>query len=402
MTSPLQDVSEIFTTRLMGCVSLTILIWDHVLTFPDEVKYIWKGGKGPLVWLFFINRYLTPLGFIINIVAYNLQSWSAEPLQTDGWFSQICYRCARYVRYEGAMTVIGIEIVALMMLLRIRAIYSKVWQATAVVAFVLFAETATNVYLLMNAVAVPHSSGVHSCSMIFDPNTNGGLTSASAWLPLLYDTIILGLTLHRTMPAIRHKEAGQIIRTILRDGLIYYSVIFMVTLVLTIMIAAAPAGLKNVTAQLELLLTVAMMSRITLHLKREGQSPDDKETSTLEVTFSQHRHGFFDATTRTREEPSGSDYLTGGADSGLYFTRPTRMRRLSTIKSSIGPGWSAEATPEGLSPVSGPASPAESARDVADMFTELIHEDRHGEEIEEERRRSRRLLPIEEQSRHIV
>lgn len=35
---------------------------------------------------------------------------------------------------------------------RIRAIYSKFWQASAVVAFVLLAETATNIYLLMNAV----------------------------------------------------------------------------------------------------------------------------------------------------------------------------------------------------------------------------------------------------------
>lgn len=142
-----------------------------------------------------------------------------------------------------------------------------------------------------------------------------------------------------------------------------------------------------------------MMSRITLHLKREGQSPDDQETSILEVTFSQQRHGFFDATTRTREEPSGSDFLTGGADSGLYFTRPTQMRRLSTIKSSIGPGWSADATPEGMSPVSGPVSPVESSRDMADMFSELSHEEHHGEGIKEERRRSRRLLPIEEQSR---
>ena len=29
-----------------------------------------------VVYLFFLNRYLIPVGFIINIVAYNLQDWS--------------------------------------------------------------------------------------------------------------------------------------------------------------------------------------------------------------------------------------------------------------------------------------------------------------------------------------
>ncbi|KAF7975330.1 hypothetical protein HWV62_9765 [Athelia sp. TMB] len=132
--------------------------------------------------------------------------------------------CARYVRYEGSMTVIGIEIVGVMMLLRIRALYSKKWWVSALVAFVLLGETATNIYLLMNAIPVPHPSEVHSCTMIFNPKLNGGATSASAWIPLLYDTLILALTLHRTMPAIRHKEAGDIIRTIFRvPWYIYHS-----------------------------------------------------------------------------------------------------------------------------------------------------------------------------------
>jgi len=119
------------------------------------------------------------------------------------------------------MTVIGVEIVAIMMLLRIWALYSKLWQVSALVAFVLLGETATNIYLLMNAVAVKHPSGVHSCSMIFDPALNPAATSASAWIPLLYDTLILVLTIYRTLPAVRHKEAGQIIRTILRVRLYY-------------------------------------------------------------------------------------------------------------------------------------------------------------------------------------
>lgn len=52
--------------------------------------------------------------------------------------------------------------------------------------------------------------------------SSGSIASASAWLPLLYDTYIFGLTLNRTLPSIRNKEAGHVIRTLFADGLLYY------------------------------------------------------------------------------------------------------------------------------------------------------------------------------------
>lgn len=92
------------------------------------------------------------------------------------------------------------------------------------------------------------------------------VASSSAWLPLLYDTVATGLTLYRTIPSIRNGYT--VTRRLLEDGLIYYtfgssfiawfprphwsllySTILAVTLVLTIMIIAAPDGLKNICAQ---------------------------------------------------------------------------------------------------------------------------------------------------------
>jgi hypothetical protein len=52
--------------------------------------------------------------------------------------------------------------------------------------------------------------------------SSGSIASASAWLPLLYDTYIFGLTLNRTLPSIRNKEAGHVIHTLFADGLLYY------------------------------------------------------------------------------------------------------------------------------------------------------------------------------------
>ena len=93
----------------------------------------------------------------------------------------------------------------------------------------------------------------------------GRIANASAWLPLLYDTIVFVLTLNRVMPRTERLTATVLRKRLFEDGIIYYrysaplaltcklslssSAIFGVTLVLAIMIPSAPPGLKNITAQ---------------------------------------------------------------------------------------------------------------------------------------------------------
>ncbi|KAI0265570.1 hypothetical protein BC834DRAFT_969961 [Gloeopeniophorella convolvens] len=132
-------------TREIGVASFTLLVWDHILTVDDEIKYIWQGEKG-----------------------------TAAPYPNE-------------------------DLIA------------------------------------------------YSCTIIFDSKIGGAITSSSAWLPLLYDTVFLSLTLIRTVKPVLGRIAGEILAVLLREGLLYY--------------------------RLELCLTVAMMSRITLHLKRFAAEP---------------------------------------------------------------------------------------------------------------------------------
>ncbi|KAI0049405.1 hypothetical protein FA95DRAFT_1677530 [Auriscalpium vulgare] len=251
-----EDFRESTLTRYVGVASFSLMVWDHIITFPDEVEYIWYGKKGLLVYLFFLNRYLIPLSFIVNIFAYFYGGWTHES-------------CARFVAYEGAFTMIGISVVGLMMFIRIRALYRRSWLVQGTVIVIGLAYIGVNSWLMTTHEPVFHKAFplVDSCTMIFHPKV-GSIAAASAWLPLLYDTVVVALTLYRTAGAVWTKTAGQIVRVLLQEGLLYYSVICSVTLVLTIMILGAPQGLRNVTAQLELCLTITMSARITLHLKR--------------------------------------------------------------------------------------------------------------------------------------
>ncbi|KZP02379.1 hypothetical protein FIBSPDRAFT_905913 [Athelia psychrophila] len=130
-----EDVASILTTRVR------IFLPDSRCTVDlGSVKYMWKGKKTLLIYLFFFNRYVMPLSFIVNLVAYTLQSWEEDSRE-------------RYVRYEGVMTAVGIESAGLMMLIRVYEMYNgndTRWIPGGV-AFILFVETVMNVYLLVHA-----------------------------------------------------------------------------------------------------------------------------------------------------------------------------------------------------------------------------------------------------------
>uniref|UniRef100_A0A0W0GAI9 DUF6533 domain-containing protein n=1 Tax=Moniliophthora roreri TaxID=221103 RepID=A0A0W0GAI9_MONRR len=92
----LRQVQDVWATRFVGFAGFTILLWDHIDTFTMEVNYIWLADKGPRWYLSLThlalcpslhrsrphrvaqNRYLTPLGFIVNLNAYISPHISAE------------------------------------------------------------------------------------------------------------------------------------------------------------------------------------------------------------------------------------------------------------------------------------------------------------------------------------
>jgi len=195
------------------------------------------------------------------------------------------------------MTMIGLTVVALMMFLRIRALYARFLSVQALVLSILLIFVGVNSWLLTHGAPVNHPAYpfVDSCTMIIDTKIVVSMASASAWLPLLYDTVVVILTVARTASSVYSKDAGQMLRVLFREGIIYYCCIFCVALSLTVMIIHADQSIKNISGQLHLCFTVAMLSRITLHLKRFAQRPVVHYDAALPPPFA--RQGFLSSGT---------------------------------------------------------------------------------------------------------
>ncbi|KAG1743199.1 uncharacterized protein EDB91DRAFT_1126139 [Suillus paluster] len=141
----------------VAVASFTVLCWDHIITFADEVALIWCKRKGPLGYLFLLNRYITPLGFIVKIVALTLPTWSTES-------------CRKFIRFEGAMATIGVSIAELIMLLRVYALC--LWRsrrlATAIPCLIFLVWVALEACLMTRGEIVSHAQQVHSCREVYD------------------------------------------------------------------------------------------------------------------------------------------------------------------------------------------------------------------------------------------
>ncbi|KZV70435.1 hypothetical protein PENSPDRAFT_607419 [Peniophora sp. CONT] len=288
------QATDVVFTNKVGLASFCVLIWDHAATFDEEIFLIWRCipqinrkeyRKIAFVALFMFNRYIVPLSFIVNLVAYFSTSWTVEVRAFSS--RSHCTDCDQFVVYEGIMTMVGVAVADLIMLNRVEALWSGTKYCRHAVGGLLsiwMIFVVVNSWLLVHAGAVYHppiQSSIHpdagllapSCTMVFD-SQYGYIAPASAWLPLLYDTVVIILTVIRTWPS-RRASIDTVARELLREGILYYGVVFGVTFALTFMIAFARVGIQNICAQLELCLTAAMVSRITLGLKRRFSKLDD-------------------------------------------------------------------------------------------------------------------------------
>jgi hypothetical protein len=62
----LDKSDALLALRYTAFVAVTLLVYDYILTLPDEITYFWRGRKSWPALLFFINRYLPLLSMVIN------------------------------------------------------------------------------------------------------------------------------------------------------------------------------------------------------------------------------------------------------------------------------------------------------------------------------------------------
>ncbi|KAJ3907297.1 hypothetical protein F5879DRAFT_548402 [Lentinula edodes] len=181
--------------------SITFLYWDHLITFPDEIQYLWKRSMGWSTALFFFNRYFAALGNIVVTVS----------LFSSGLTESVI--------------LLTIRIYALYHCSRRMLIYMLV------TGFTLGGLSIFAIFFGQSSQSVLTPTGCHTQLTLIT-----SIQVAAAWEALfLYDSMLFVMTLHKaykTRYELRQERLRiPLVVIILRDGSIYFGVMALANLI---------------------------------------------------------------------------------------------------------------------------------------------------------------------------
>jgi len=216
-----------------------LLAYDYCLTFADEIDYMWGGKKTLMFYLFLLNRYNSFAWCFITLFAY------FSPL----WTVPICNRFA-IVEWIQALTIaLAAEAV---LMLRVYALtnrrrsflYFLILMASTQSILVVYAISRVRENKALPLPDIPIDA-FHICILFSDPVKDMSYLAVS----ITFDGIVLCLTLAVTVSTSKNRPTMPLLRTIRRDGLIYFFVIFSGNLAWMLLALYARAGLKFMNAQ---------------------------------------------------------------------------------------------------------------------------------------------------------
>ncbi|KAI0746632.1 hypothetical protein C8Q80DRAFT_1354782 [Daedaleopsis nitida] len=249
---------HLMAAKMFSLASCVMLFYDIAITFGDEVERIWKQRFTGATVLWFLNRYLSPLGYIVIIVSFHDPSWSKAT-------------CQHYILYPEILKIFTATAVGFIFILRLYSIYSKSTGVLYSFTGLLIFELAVKIWAFTDGVMLELPPGFVGC--ILTGKSSPGDRIIYTWVAeLVFDSAVFFATLYRTIQLYRRTiigEALSLITVIMRDGIMYFAAIFVSNLVTVLIFVVTQPDLKVINASFSTLITSLMVSRLMLNLRGE-------------------------------------------------------------------------------------------------------------------------------------
>ncbi|KAJ7241434.1 hypothetical protein C8J57DRAFT_1477786 [Mycena rebaudengoi] len=306
------NAKAIFWLRLVGLLTtvqcatasfIAILVYDWLLTLRPEVEYIWKQKMTFGKLLYLINRYLVIVDLIILLNSY------ANPIIHG---SQVC---KPWFHIDSWLAFISIVAIDIMMLLRTWAMWHR---SKKVLIFLVIlqalcnlAEGGATLWASLTLFSIPSQNNIRPCLSGFArPDVLYALwMGVIVWdLGMVYMFLqsplhsnlkaIMILTLIRAASTVRsHETTNSIIALVVKDGVQYFVLIFLIAIGNIVVINIAPGPLATMLLTLQRVTNSVIGSRMMLNLRgtlmnsshnRRGDSTAAADESTMELTVLHH------------------------------------------------------------------------------------------------------------------
>ncbi|CAL1708226.1 unnamed protein product [Somion occarium] len=208
----ISELQDAFATRYLSVAGLVVLLYDHVLTFNDEVSLVWRAPASFPKYAFLFNRYLV-LGCLLA-VAYEMCGFIGITLSDIG--------CRSLLFTTSILAIFSIGIANILVLLRVvilwdhRPIVVKLMTVGFITSF--SAQVVTLGFSLSKlAPNVVWSTEAQMCI-----TTTTTPIFVAVWAcPMLYEILVLFSTVLNALDRPRGAQLP-ITKALYRDGIIYF------------------------------------------------------------------------------------------------------------------------------------------------------------------------------------
>ncbi|KAI6006758.1 hypothetical protein EDC04DRAFT_976030 [Pisolithus marmoratus] len=189
--------------------------------------------------------------------------------QTRDGFYAIC-RCNPLLLYDSVSIIVVQMIGAIVMIMRVYALYEKSRCVLAMLVFLAGAAIIVGIWAissLPSSIPVPTQERQIGCPGQGSLNPDQALYLSVVWGgQLLFDVVVFGLTLWRSVYA-RTPGERNISDVLLRDGSLYFAVMSAANVGNIVTLLVANNNVKNVADSFTSAISAIMISRLMLNLR---------------------------------------------------------------------------------------------------------------------------------------
>ncbi|TDL19481.1 hypothetical protein BD410DRAFT_792093 [Rickenella mellea] len=243
--------------------SMTILVWDYILTFSDEAHLLWRTRWSLTKCLFFLNRYLAfvdPILIILVTIVFRRpgQNFCERSLHAGAWMSLVSFSCAYMI-----------------LMLRTWAIWDRNRIVTAIILVEANAFLAVDIFLINKYLQGSEYLPIFStsgCTLIFHDH--------SLKLFIAFIQIVVSETTFVVLLAIKARQHYRLnqatwLTRVYEDGFIQYLLILANTIVnLSLLVAAGPA-IQGSSIVFQQVVHNVLCNRVIFRVRGAYQQPDN-------------------------------------------------------------------------------------------------------------------------------
>ncbi|KAH9953077.1 hypothetical protein BC827DRAFT_193660 [Russula dissimulans] len=252
---------------------IVLLYYDYMLNLDREIQFLWPphNKQGWVTAAYFLNRYLSVLGYLPLVVSFFI------PFDVP---VRLCLGLQAYFEW---LTIFAQTLTGFLCLVRVYAMYGKSHRILGFLAFTSGISLVTGAGAILASHyrsdnVIPVLSSFVGCSM-FMPSPKGRFYDI-AWVCVsFFDSVIFSLTLYK---AFKEGRGVRLLDVIVRDGAMYFSVLFIINLANMFNLRFSSPFLRPSTSTVTNVLSVTLVSRLVLNLREQNatlvQLPTTMET----------------------------------------------------------------------------------------------------------------------------